>query len=88
MLTSASVVRASADSLKPESAETLITAKELAKRLAISVRSVWRRDSAGELPAPVRIGGSVRWRAEELNRWIKAGCVSREVWERMEGGRQ
>lgn len=93
MLQPAQGVRASVDTQNPDSPETLITAQQLAKRLSISVRSVWRRDAAGELPAPVRIGGAVRWRSEEVNQWIKAGCPSREVWERMNkglvgGGRQ
>jgi predicted DNA-binding transcriptional regulator AlpA len=32
---------------------TLLTVKQLAGRLRISIRTVWRRVKAGELPAPL-----------------------------------
>jgi predicted DNA-binding transcriptional regulator AlpA len=40
-------------------------------------------DAAGRLPAPLRIGGSVRWRAEEIRDWLDAGAPDRETWERI-----
>ncbi|GAB4150540.1 MAG: hypothetical protein Tsb009_25410 [Planctomycetaceae bacterium] len=54
----------------------LISADHLAGLLGISTRSIWRRLSAGELVEPVRIGGSVRWRLDEVKAWIAAGCPS------------
>ncbi len=52
----------------------LISVETVAKLLGISTRSVWRLHSAGKLIPPVRLGGLVRWNAEELQRWIALGC--------------
>lgn len=52
----------------------LITAQEFADLMQLSVRSLWRLSSAGQIPEPVRIGGSVRWRREEVHFWIGQGC--------------
>lgn len=52
----------------------LISAEDLASRLSISQRTLWRLLERGQLPHPLRLGGSVRWRADELRQWIEAGC--------------
>jgi excisionase family DNA binding protein len=52
----------------------LITAAELARMLQVSTRTLWRLRSAGQLPQPVQFGGSVRWRLEEVQKWIAEGC--------------
>lgn len=52
----------------------LIGADELAELLDVSTRTVWRLLSTGRLVQPVRIGGSVRWRLDEVRDWIKNGC--------------
>jgi predicted DNA-binding transcriptional regulator AlpA len=52
----------------------LISVRDVALMLRISTRSVWRLYRTGKLIAPVKIGGSVRWRREELQRWIDDGC--------------
>jgi len=58
-----------------------ISARELAELLGISLRQVWRLNSAGKLPKPVRIGGSVRWNRQEIMDWFAAGCPDRRTWE-------
>ena len=57
----------------------LLTAEDLARELGISVRSVWRRHAAGQLPGTVRIGRCVRWIAGEIEEWICQGCPPRNV---------
>lgn len=52
----------------------LITAAELAKLLHVSTRTLWRLRSAGELPEAVRLGGAVRWRLDEIKKWIAGSC--------------
>lgn len=52
----------------------LLTIRELAKVLKLSPRSIWRLVKNQKLPVPVRIGGSIRWRADEITRWINDGC--------------
>lgn len=42
--------------------------------MQISERTLWRLQSAGKLPRPVRIGRSTRWRLEEIREWIERGC--------------
>ena len=52
----------------------LIRADEFARLLKVSLRTLWRKRSAGEIPEPVRFGGCVRWRLEEVRKWIADGC--------------
>jgi predicted DNA-binding transcriptional regulator AlpA len=63
----------------------LVSAKEAAAMCGMSLRTWWRKDAAGHVPAAVRIGGGSmkRWRLEELRGWCVAGCPSREEWEAM-----
>jgi predicted DNA-binding transcriptional regulator AlpA len=55
----------------------LMTVEQLAKIVQKSVRSVWRMRSKGEVPAPVNVGGGVRWRVDDVRRWIEEGCPAR-----------
>ena len=52
----------------------LLNAIEVGRRLSVSKRTVWRLRDSGALPAPVRVGGSVRWRADIIEQWIQANC--------------
>jgi excisionase family DNA binding protein len=47
----------------------LLSAKELAEILSLSVRTIWRLRSAGKLPKPLVIGGSIRWRQSDIEQW-------------------
>ncbi len=68
----------------------LLAVGEVARLLSISIRATWKFVAAGRLPAPVRLGRSVRWRAAELDAWISAGCpeVTAESGARGAGGRR
>jgi excisionase family DNA binding protein len=55
----------------------LVTAGHVARMLRVSKRTVWRMLSAGRLPVPIRVGGIVRWRIDEIKKWIYAGCPER-----------
>lgn len=52
----------------------LLTASDVAAALGVSARQVWRLRDRGALPAPVRVGGSTRWRSGDIQSWIDAGC--------------
>lgn len=52
----------------------LITAAQLAEMLNVSVRTLWRLQSAHQVPEPVRLGAAVRWRLDEIRKWIADGC--------------
>ena len=42
----------------------------------------WRSwDSAGLIPAPIRVGRSTFWKPAEIEAWFDAGCPARKVWE-------
>jgi len=66
---------------KPEAESLLISVDVLATMLDISPRSVWRRLSSGEMIEPVRIGTCVRWRRQEVEAWIAAGCPPISEWK-------
>ncbi len=52
----------------------LLNTAQAAKLLGIGERTLWRHSRSGTAPAPVAIGGSVRFRRSELLAWIAAGC--------------
>lgn len=52
----------------------MITVDDLADALGMSKRTVWRLLSCGRIPEPIRVGGSTRWRLDEIRRWIDSGC--------------
>ncbi len=59
----------------------LLNAKSLGQLLALSKRQVFRLNSCGKIPKPLKIGGSVRWSAEEISNWLAAGAPDRKAWE-------
>ena len=82
-----------ADALKPATIPTVVVILDAvlvgdnaAGRICGVSGRTWRRmASAGETPAPVRLGGKLRrWRVDELKRWAEARCPSRERWESLE----
>ena len=46
---------------------------DVATLTRLSDRTIRRLYSAGEMPAPVRAGRAVRFRAADIDRWIAAG---------------
>jgi excisionase family DNA binding protein len=58
-------------------AHDLLTARQVADRLSVSVRTVWRLVARGDFPKPIRVNCRlVRWKAEEVDRYI-AGLTTR-----------
>jgi excisionase family DNA binding protein len=53
----------------------LLSAGEVARVLGVSTRTLWRLQSGGRLPEPVRLGGSTRWRVSDIERWVAEGCA-------------
>lgn len=66
----------------------VVDARRLAALLSAGVRTVRTWDSAGRLPAPVRIGGRVVWRTEEIRAWLEAGAPDRSTWEALRAARK
>jgi excisionase family DNA binding protein len=58
--------------------EELLTAKELARYLKVSPRTVLRRARNGELPA-IRVGKRFRFNKKQVDRWLSERTVSKPV---------
>jgi excisionase family DNA binding protein len=58
-----------------QAGDRLLRVGEVAGRLGVSVRAVWKNLASGRLPLPVRLGRAVRWRESEIARFIALGCV-------------
>lgn len=59
----------------------LLTVEEVAARLRISQRQVWKLLASERLPKPVRLSRSVRWRKSDVDEWVRLGCISRDEFE-------
>lgn len=62
------------------------TVADVASRLSVSQRWVWKALASGRMIAPVRLGRSVRFDLTVLDRWIDAGCPDVETWDSLDGG--
>lgn len=69
------------------SASLLISPDELATILKVSKRTLWRLSSGGKLPGVIYVGRSPRWRLDEINAWIVAGCPDLETWQSLSSNR-
>lgn len=67
----------------------LLSAREVAGRLGISLAQFFRMNSSGAFgPRPIKFGQKCsRWRAAELEAWVRAGCPLREQWLRVQKDR-
>lgn len=70
-----------------EDALRLLTAKTLGDMLSLSKRQIFRLNSCGKIPSPLRIGGAVRWSAEEISAWLAAGAPDRRTFEARKEGK-
>jgi predicted DNA-binding transcriptional regulator AlpA len=60
-----------------------LNAVQASQLCGVSERSWHRLSSQGKTPQPIRLGRSVRWRKTELDRWLAAGCPTRDAWRGM-----
>ena len=49
---------------------TLLTVKDVQSRVRFSRTKLYELISEGVFPKPVRIGGSSRWRSDDVDMWI------------------
>ena len=57
---------------KEGSISVLLKVSQVAERLGVSTRTVWRLTSEGRLPQPVAIGRCKRWRRGDVDGFIAA----------------
>ena len=55
----------------PSAEESLLNVEQVAKRIGVADRTVWRRVNSGEFPQPVHVGRSARWVSSEINGYIE-----------------
>ncbi len=57
-----------------ESEQILISVDQLARLLDVSPRTVWRLRKDKQIVESLRVGGSVRWRLDDVKQWVADGC--------------
>ena len=66
----------------------LLSARDVAALLGVSLRTVRAMDSSGRIPEPIRLSpGCVRWRHAEVCDWAAAGAPDRQTWARIRDAR-
>ena len=65
--------------------DVLLTVKNVAERLNVSVRQVWKLSASGRLPGPIRLARSARWRESDIDQFI-ASCRGTLRWTFSVGG--
>ena len=61
----------------------LLDKPDAAAFLSISVSTLDRLSAAGEVPAPVRLGGRLAWNRRELSAWAARDCPDRASWAKL-----
>lgn len=73
-------------------APELLTVREVARKLRIGTRTVWKWTTSGHLPPPLRLGQSgrtVRWKASEIDRFIAHVAPRNESpWDFLSGDKR
>lgn len=46
-----------------------LSVDQLAQRFGVSKDSIWRWKRKGDFPAPVKLGGTTRWRLSDIEEW-------------------
>jgi predicted DNA-binding transcriptional regulator AlpA len=59
----------------------LVPAPEAARLCGISEATWFRLKSAGKTPEPVKLGGRVLYRIEDLKLWVALGCPDRKTFD-------
>lgn len=54
---------------------------EAAALMGVCRATFWKLHSQGRVPLPIRFGRVVRWRRQEIEAWIAAGCPPRDRWD-------
>jgi predicted DNA-binding transcriptional regulator AlpA len=69
------------------SSDRLINARQFARMLQVSLRTLWRLVSAGKAPQPIKLNGNTRWLKSAVLAWLKAGCPpqSKELTNDIDG---
>lgn len=53
-----------------EIAGPLLTVKQVAEMLGVTTSTVWRWRDKMEIPQPIMVGATLRWRRSDLEKWL------------------
>ena len=59
--------------------DRLVSVKDTATAYGCSVATIWRRVAGGDIPKPVKIGGTTRWSEAEIAAHIEQAKSEREA---------
>jgi hypothetical protein len=65
-----------------------VGARNLARMLDLSLRSLRGMDAAGRIPKGIYLGARKVWYVREIRAWLKAGAPDRATWELLRDGPQ
>lgn len=57
----------------------LLTKEEVAERCKMPVEWVTEAIGSGKIPSPISLDGNDRWREKDIDKWIEAGCPSKNI---------
>lgn len=65
------------------SSALLLTPRDLAAELRVSLATIWRLRAAGKLPRALTTLGKqlLRWHRDEIKAWIACGMPDMATWE-------
>jgi excisionase family DNA binding protein len=58
----------------------LLSVADVCEVLDVSRTTLYRLKSSGKLPRCIKLGRSVKYRRDEIEAWIAAGCPPRSKW--------
>lgn len=67
--------------MSPMTKQKLLTHQELAEFLNVHRATLHRWRSAEIVPEPLYIGDTPRWRSDEIEAWLEAGCPPVRKWK-------
>lgn len=61
----------------------MLTVEQVAALLELGVRTIWRHEKAGKIPAPEQYGRKKMWDKKTLELWWKLGRPTRTEFEKL-----
>ena len=62
----------------------LLTKKEIADKCRMTEEWVTEATGSGKIPSPIYLDGNERWIDREIDKWIEAGCPSKQELQVMQ----
>jgi predicted DNA-binding transcriptional regulator AlpA len=59
----------------------MLSAKDLARELSVSTKTIWRMCDREELPPPVNVGRQFRWKPTDIEAWVDMDGPDRATWD-------